>query len=95
MGQLTKDQMVVVLHTSSLDEFLERRINALSVYTTDELFILNQRGIAVHVFQPRAGSNMEWVEQLMIGLFKNVENVIRNGDKIYNEFSVVLNGELV
>ncbi|QGQ97277.1 diguanylate cyclase [Paenibacillus psychroresistens] len=54
MEGITKDQMEVVPHSYNLKDFIERRVDAVSVYTTDELYVLNHQGIAVHVFQPRA-----------------------------------------
>lgn len=54
MEGINREQMEVVPHSYRLDDFIERQVDAFSVYTTDELYVLNQQGIAVHVFHPRA-----------------------------------------
>jgi signal transduction histidine kinase len=45
----------VVHHTQRVDELLEGRVEAMSAYSTDEPFLLKEKGDAFFVLSPRAG----------------------------------------
>lgn len=49
------DRLKVVEHTFSVDDLLSERVAAMSGYSTDEPYVLQQAGIPYTVLSPRAG----------------------------------------
>lgn len=49
------ERLRVVAHTFSVDDLLAGRVAAMTGYSTDEPFVLQQAGVACSVFSPRAG----------------------------------------
>ncbi|MBI1778366.1 MAG: ABC transporter substrate-binding protein [Proteobacteria bacterium] len=50
-----EDRLVMVPHTFEPKALIDGSVDAISVYTTDELFQLEQAGLEFRVFSPRAG----------------------------------------
>lgn len=49
------NRLKVVPHTFSVDDLLEGKVGAMTGYSTDEPFLLQQAGLVYSVFSPRAG----------------------------------------
>lgn len=48
-------KMDVVPHTFRLEDLLENKVQAMACYSTDQPFLLKEKGIAYQMFSPRAG----------------------------------------
>jgi PAS domain S-box-containing protein len=51
---ITEKDIINVPRTFSLDDFIERRVDAISVYTTNEIYELDKRGVEYTLFDPAA-----------------------------------------
>ena len=49
---MTEDDLIDVPISFDLDNFIEKRVDAMSMYTTNELFYLNKRGIPYTILDP-------------------------------------------
>ena len=70
----------VVPHSFDLRDLLEGRVDALSGYQTDELFLLEQAGLPISVFTPRS-SNIDFYGDT---LFTTEALLARNPDLVRN-----------
>ena len=51
---LSRDRIVEVPHTFSPDDLVKGKVEALSAYSTDETFVLNQKRFQYSIFSPRS-----------------------------------------
>ena len=52
---ISNEQLDLVHHTFSVQDLIDGKVAAMSVYTTDELYVLNQSGFKYHLYQPING----------------------------------------
>ncbi len=74
-------QLELVPHIYSVDELLSGDIDALSIYTTDEPYLLQQAGVEYHIFSPRAAGIDFYGDTLF-----TMANTIKKSPKIVADF---------
>ncbi|MCK5293783.1 MAG: transporter substrate-binding domain-containing protein, partial [Arcobacteraceae bacterium] len=66
--------------TFNLDDFIDKKVDAMSVFTTNELFELNQKGIKYKIFDPTAYG----IKYCDVNLFTTKNEVKNNPQRVKN-----------
>jgi len=64
--------------TFNVDDFIDRKVDAMSVFTTNELFELNSRGVPYKIFDPTAYGTKYYD----VNLFTSKKEAIANPDRV-------------
>ena len=76
--EVNTDNIINVSASFNIDAFVDKRVDAMSVFTTNELYQLNQRGVKYNIFDPIAYGSKYYD----VNLFSSKDEVTYHPDRV-------------